>query len=113
MTLGVVDLASQALVKTVVSDAIADGEKDVQAGKRVTVVAVAVVPGEPDPRGRVRGRPPGERRAVDRRGRSGDIRRAGAGPGRLVLRDPVAEHLCRPRRVEAADRDVHVERGRG
>lgn len=33
-SLGVVDLASQALVKTVVSDAIADGEKDVQAGKR-------------------------------------------------------------------------------
>jgi YVTN family beta-propeller protein len=33
-SLGVVDLASQALVKIVVSDAIADGEKDVQAGKR-------------------------------------------------------------------------------
>jgi YVTN family beta-propeller protein len=33
-SLGVVDLASQALVKTVVSDAIAEGEKDVQAGKR-------------------------------------------------------------------------------
>lgn len=33
-SLGVVDLASQALVKTVVSDAIADSEKDVQAGKR-------------------------------------------------------------------------------
>ncbi len=33
-SLGVVDLASQALVKTVVSDAIADGEKDLQAGRR-------------------------------------------------------------------------------
>lgn len=33
-SLGVVDLASQALIKTVVSDAIADNEKDVQAGKR-------------------------------------------------------------------------------